>query len=91
MAAYLLTIHGPFERCEQEHMSECQCPFIDDCPMVGFVGEGAIRSAMRRLLCQDTFEECIWLRIKVDSPLPRQVILARMERELHVLSSGLCA
>mgnify|MGYP001550531515 FL=1 len=70
-------------------MSECQCPFIDDCPMVGFVGEGNIRSAMRRLLCQDTFEECIWLRIKVDSPLPRQVILARMERELQGLA--LCA
>ena len=59
--------------------------------MVGFVGEGAIRLAMRRLLCKDTYEECIWLRIKVDSPLPRQVILARMERELHGVTQGLCA
>ncbi len=82
-------LDGKMSECKKSQCSDC--PIIDGCPMIGFVSPGPIREAMRRLLCTDTYEECIWLRINVDNPLPRELILARMERELSELRYSLCA
>ena len=71
-------------KVEEERGEDWQeCPFADDCPMIGFVAPGAVRRAMQRLLCHDSYEECVWLRIKVDSPLPRDVIVARLYSEVY--------